>query len=168
VRTYGFPGTLEEFCEAPDSRDLRVLEINEAGGLSPVLERLPNHRLACYPEHDITQLVYKDASFDLVVHSDTLEHVESPLSALAECRRVLRPRGACVFTVPLVVGRMSRSRAGMRKSFHGKADDRDDSMLVHWEFGSDVWLPVIEAGFSNVRIHCLEYPAAFAIEASHE
>ena len=48
-------------------------------------------------------------TYDLVVHSDTLEHVPDPVRALQECRRVLRPLGACCFTVPIVVGRLTRS-----------------------------------------------------------
>lgn len=36
---------------------------------------------------------YPNTSFDLVVHSDVLEHIENPIQALKESRRVLRPGG---------------------------------------------------------------------------
>ena len=39
---------------------------------------------------------------------------------LAEfCRRVLKPEGALCFTVPKIVGRLTRSRDGLPKSYNG-------------------------------------------------
>jgi SAM-dependent methyltransferase len=108
---------------------------------------------------------YPDASFDLVVHSDTLEHVSQPIRALSECRRVLRAGGWLCFTVPTIVGRLSRSRAGLRKSFHGSASTGSDDYLVHTEFGADMWTFVVAAGFSSLRIHTVSFPDAIAISA---
>jgi len=164
---YGQAGTLESFVRSNAAKDLRVLEINEAGSMSSILERIPHHQLACYPEHDMTNLLFKSSSFDLILHSDTLEHLQYPTSGLSECRRVLAPTGHCVFTVPVIVGRLTRSRNGLKNSYHGNSGQKEDDLLVHWEFGADVWMSVIEAGFSSARIHCLEYPAAIAIEASN-
>ena len=42
----------------------------------------------------MAQLSFDASSFDLVVHSYTLEHVDNPVAALSECRRVLLPGGA--------------------------------------------------------------------------
>lgn len=41
-----------------------------------------------------------DASIDMVLATETLEHVRRPASFLAEARRVLRPGGRLVVTVP--------------------------------------------------------------------
>jgi SAM-dependent methyltransferase len=41
-----------------------------------------------------------DASVDLVLATETLEHVPEPLAFLVEARRVLRPGGRIVLTVP--------------------------------------------------------------------
>ena len=41
-----------------------------------------------------------DETFDLVVHSDTLEHVPDPVRGLAECRRVLKPHGLLILETP--------------------------------------------------------------------
>ena len=108
----GGAGTLLEFVDTSAAATLEVLEINPAGSLSPVLARLPRHRLANYPDLDMQAMPYPDESFDLVVHSDTLEHVPDRSRALSECRRVLRPTGALCFTVPIIVGRLTRSCAG--------------------------------------------------------
>jgi 2-polyprenyl-3-methyl-5-hydroxy-6-metoxy-1,4-benzoquinol methylase len=43
---------------------------------------------------------YPDASFDVVVCFETLEHVESPLALLAEFHRLLTPGGRLVASVP--------------------------------------------------------------------
>lgn len=45
-------------------------------------------------------LPYPDASFDIVVCEQVLEHIENPGEILAEIRRVLRPGGMAVLGVP--------------------------------------------------------------------
>lgn len=162
---YGFAGTLVEFCATPTAHSLAVLEINEAGQLTGFLNRLPGHRLVAFPAYDMTDLGLPGAEFDLVVHSDTLEHIPNAVRGLAECRRVLRPDGHCIFTVPIVVGRLSRSRNGMKPSFHGAPTDGKSDLLVHHEFGADAWTLAIKAGFRRAALHVLEYPAGIAIEA---
>lgn len=144
---------------------LRVLEINEAGSLSRYLRRMPRRKLATYPDVDMQHLPYPSASFDLVLHSDTLEHVPDPAAGLSECSRVLRPGGFCCFTIPLVVGRLTRSRLGLAPSFHGEESSRLNDLLVHTEYGSDFWASVLDAGFEECRIVTVEFPSAQAIAA---
>jgi len=165
LSAWGFEGTLVQFSETEVAKKLRVLEINEAGGLSPMLKNFPCHQLVEYPAYDMTNLSFETGTFDLVIHSDTLEHVENHVSGLAECRRVLKKSGCCAFTVPVVLGRLSRSRAGMKKSYHGASDEDGGDLVVQTEFGSDVWKYVLEAGFSSVSVHCVDYPSGLAFEA---
>ena len=163
LRVFGWDGTLETYVTAPRRPSPRVLEINEAGSLAPWLSRLDAHRRSSYPDCDMRRLPFEDASFDLVVHSDTLEHVPEPQTALAECRRVLSERGACVFTVPIVVGRLTRSRAGLSASFHGHPGCRAPDYRVQTEFGSDVWTDVLVAGFGSCEMVPYRYPAGIAL-----
>jgi SAM-dependent methyltransferase len=163
-RVLGYSGTLAQFCDS--APDLRVLEINTAGLLTQFLRGLPGHRLVEYPGFDMMRLAVDSASFDLVVHSDTLEHVPDPVQGLAECRRVLRPGGRCVFTVPVVVGRMSRSREGLAPVHHGAPETATDDQLVRTEFGADTWQHVIRAGFESCEIVAFEYPAAITFVAT--
>ena len=164
-RCIGHAGPLTGLANTAPVRDLRVLQINKILGLDAVLAALPRHRLASHPAIDIVALDFPDAAFDLVVHSDTLEHVVAPRHALAECRRVLAPGGFCCFTVPVVVGRMSRSRAGLPTSYHGAPGIELEDFRVHTEFGADVWTYVLEAGFSACELVALEYPGGLAIRA---
>lgn len=144
---------------------LRLLELNVAGDLHRFLRWMPRSRLAEYPEVDMTKLPFRDASFDLVVHSDTLEHVPDPAMGLRECRRVLRRGGASIFTVPIIVGRLTRTRHMDNPSYHGH--EQDQAYLVHSEYGADVWTKVLEAGFRECRLVSLEFPAGLAIVATH-
>ena len=157
-------GTFADFSALPPVRATRVLEINEAGGVSRFLAQWSGHVFARYPDVDMQDLPYADASFDVVVHSDTLEHVPDPVRGLAECRRVLRDGGACVFTVPIIVGRLTRSRDGLPPSYHGDPA-QGEGYLVHTEFGADAWTWPLVAGFSDCRIVSLEHPAAHALVA---
>lgn len=162
LTTFGAEGTFDRFMDER-GKSLAILEINEAGQLTQFLSRAPRHRLASYPAVDMHALPYPSASHDLVVHSDTLEHVEFPVAALGECRRVLRPGGACAFTVPLVAGRLTSSRAGLAPSHHLGGPVKDPSVLVRTEYGADAWLHVLEARFRECRIVPLDFPAACAL-----
>jgi 2-polyprenyl-3-methyl-5-hydroxy-6-metoxy-1,4-benzoquinol methylase len=164
VSTFQGSGTLEGFMSGAGAL-LRILEVNEAGTLTPFLARSPRHRLVRFPEVDLHALPFPEASFDLVVHSDTLEHVERPVRALAECKRVLVPGGFCVFTIPVVAGRLSVSREGLPLSFHGNSTVRDPALAVRTEYGADAWQDVVRAGFAECRIVPYEAPGAFAFAA---
>ena len=157
VRSHGSTELLTDFLARRSG--LGVLEVNEAGQLTPFLAELPGHRLVEYPDVDMTALPFEDGSFDLVLHSDTLEHVDDPVAGLAECRRVLRPGGRLCFTVPMIVGRLTRSRDASEPSYHG---DEHHRYLVHTEYGADAWTHIVEAGFSGCGVETLDFPAATA------
>ena len=156
---------LRELATHMTASRVTVLELNEAGSLSPILRAMPTYTFGAYPEVDMRALPYADNSFDLVVHSDTLEHVPNPISALRECHRVLKSGGALCFTVPIIVGRMSKNREGLPKSFHGIETQSSDDLVVHTEFGADAWAYVLGAGFSRVEFYAVEFPAAIALLA---
>ena len=163
LREYNFQGTLSEFCSSRSEPS--VLEINRAGCLTQFLEKMPSHRLIEYPQFDMCDLNIEPESFDLIVHSDTLEHVENPERGLSECRKVLRERGRCIFTVPIIVDRLSRSRVGLVPSYHGQPNVAADDQIVWTEFGVDVWKPVLMAGFASCEIYSYEYPSALVLIA---
>ena len=165
TRICGFPGPLGTWVNTEMAARLAVLELNGAGTLTPMLRRLPGHVEAAYPQVDMLAMPFRDGSFDLVLHSDTLEHVPNPVRGLAECRRVLRVGGACCFTVPIVIGRLTRSRDGLPPSYHGAVGARLADYIVRTEYGADAWRHAMEAGFREVRLIRAEYPAALAIVA---
>ncbi len=49
---------------------------------------------------DGIKLPYADNTFDLVISSDVLEHIEKDFEAVAEVKRVLKPGGVIIATVP--------------------------------------------------------------------
>jgi SAM-dependent methyltransferase len=51
---------------------------------------------------DVRAMPFADGSFDTVLANGVLEHVAGVVGALGEIRRVLRPEGRLLFTVPLV------------------------------------------------------------------
>lgn len=156
--------SLTEYSKSADARNLRILDMNGTS-ISSIFQSLPHYVRADYPQIDMHSMPYKDGEFDLVVHSDTLEHVPNPVHALVECHRVLRPAGHLCYTVPIVVGRLSRSRCGLSPSDHGKAVDKRSDYLVNTEFGVDAWTYPLLAGFRAVRLSTLMYPSAIAISA---
>jgi SAM-dependent methyltransferase len=137
VEAAGARDTLLSFCVGPDAAKFNTLELNEAGTLHGALSRMPHYVFGSYPEVDMHDLPYPDDTFDLVVHSDTLEHLGNPIRALAECRRVLRKGGALCFTAPIIVNRLSRSRTGLPPSYHGAPGTSPSDYVVHTEFGVD-------------------------------
>jgi len=132
--------------EKNQKKDFKVAEINSCGNLHPFLAQLKNLAFSEYPNEDIMHLSYPDNSFDLVLHSEVLEHVQDPEKALNECKRILKKNSICLFTIPLIPGRKTINRVKLDNksnklinlkspSYHG-SDNRED-YLVWWEFGDD-------------------------------
>ena len=140
-------------------RGLHIAELNAIGRMHPLLSPLPHLTYAEYPEQDIQALTYADASFDLVLTSETLEHVPDFRQALRETRRVLRPGGRHIFTIPLDPRlERTRSRNGMPPMHHGRGGGpfslvtRRNDLLVHTDFGLDLPSLLEEAGF-EAEVH---------------
>jgi SAM-dependent methyltransferase len=162
MECYGFSGYFNNFVQSVSAKSLNILEVNEAGNLTPFLKEIPNHLLVHYPEVDMMSLPFDEKKFDMVVHSDTLEHVEYPMRALSECLRVLKPGGFCAFTIPIIVDRLTISRKGLPNSYHGSPENPPDN-LVYTEYGADAWKQVIQAGFEECRIYSIDFPTAQAL-----
>lgn len=145
--------------------ELRILDCNGAESISAMLSALPLYQRIDYPEYDLRHLPFADSSFDIILHSDTLEHVQHPVLALEECRRLLSITGRLCFTIPIIIERLSRDRAGLPPSYHGDASLGRADYVVHTEFGADAWALVHRAGFTNVLLNQVEFPSGIAITA---
>jgi len=160
--------SLAELVREPAMRRLAVAEVNACGLLHPILARLPTLAYSEFgggkpgaADEDAERLSYADASFDLVLHSETLEHVPNPDAALSENRRVLRPGGQLIFTTPVIWDRPTRRRARLGPdaqvefllppSYHGVGARREDHLVFH-EFGGDLPDLIRAAGFADVRV----------------
>jgi phosphatidylethanolamine/phosphatidyl-N-methylethanolamine N-methyltransferase len=84
--------------------DLRPPTVSEAVLADPKIE---------LGECDVTRLPYADGSFDRVVSTCVLHHVESPFVAAAELRRVLKPGGQVTILVPTDPGLAYRVGKGL-------------------------------------------------------
>ena len=161
--------------ERPSFRGERVYELSSRGPLFDYLRREVND--LTYSEYiddvapglfrdgvqcqDIQQLTHAEASFDLVTSTEVFEHVADDRRGFAEIRRVLRPGGAFIFTVPIEDAERTVERAvpsnGNVKHMLPPAyhDDRirgKGAVLVFRDYGRDIAARLLEAGFSAARI----------------
>jgi len=84
-------------------RMLRELGFCDVTGLdaSPVaIEFCREKKLGPVEQGDACELPFEDERFDLALATDVIEHVDRDDLAVAEIRRVLRPGGVAVITVP--------------------------------------------------------------------
>lgn len=76
---------------------------------------------------DSTALPFGDASFDVVIASHIIEHLESPETLLRECLRVLRPAGVLRVSCP------SRSHGMRVGKWFGAALDPEDHKVIGYD-----------------------------------
>ena len=73
---------------------------------------------------EIERLPFPDGTFDVITAMDVLEHVDDDLAALGELRRVLKPGGVLLATVPWVTrttGRFEETTSGHQSGRTGSA-----------------------------------------------
>ncbi|MEW6517298.1 MAG: class I SAM-dependent methyltransferase [candidate division FCPU426 bacterium] len=163
MECFDWYGTLDVFITSPQARQARFLEINPAGSLHQYLKRLPQCQCLAFPQTDMQALDLPDDGVDYVVHSDTLEHVPDPVQGLRECRRVLRPNGCLLFTIPIVPTRLTRRRDGLAPCSHGSAQDQPEDYRVITEYGADFYLELIQAGWKKISLYSLGTVASLAV-----
>lgn len=178
-RTAANAKTFNRLCLSNEFQQLNVAEINNAGGLHRYLAAHPCLRYSEYgskdeqvPSEDLLALSYADNSFDLVITSESLEHVPDIHAALREIWRVLKPNGVHVFTVPIVSDQeKTRQRASMQDgklvhhlppSYHGRESVVLDDFLVFYEFGQDFLQWCDDAGFTTQVMKDPSNPALMA------
>jgi SAM-dependent methyltransferase len=158
----------------PDLADRDVCELSARGPLAEFLKRTA--KSAALSEYfadakpgsyrngvrceDMQRLTYEDSSFDLVTHTEVLEHVPDDARALAELHRVLRPGGTMLFTVPLYGGYATVERARLRDgviehllepAYH--IDPlRGEGILAFRDYGLDIVERLRAAGFAEASI----------------
>jgi SAM-dependent methyltransferase len=109
---------------------------------------------------DLERLTFESAAFDIVITSEVLEHVADLERALSEIRRVLKPGGLHVFTVPVDTDQArSRERAQLADGkivhllpaiYHGDSR-RPQGILAFRDFGRDVADYLSRPGFACER-----------------
>lgn len=167
---------LNEAFKQSNTRDLIIAEINSLGNIHPYLAQSPNlwysEYLSTVPgirSENLESLSYANNFFDLVLTSETLEHVPDIDKAFSEIRRVLKPGGKHIFTTPVVWDRpITRIRASIEHnqvvhnfppSYHGSKAKNQSDYLVFYEFGSDLIERCTLAGFQVKLLRNQENPS---------
>lgn len=116
-------------------------------------------------EHqDVTCLSYADASFDLSVCLEVLEHVPDFKKAFSELARVTKLGGRVFITVPFIednqqtIIRASFSETGelihhLPPEYHGDPVNAEGGILCFQHFGWDLLDMLKSAGFADVKVH---------------
>ena len=165
----------------PDLAARDVCELSTRGALAAFLRR--HARSSAFSEYvdgvargseragvrceDVQALTYASGSFDLVTHTEVLEHVPDDALAFAELHRVLRAGGAMLFTVPLSGHARTLERARLRDGAveHLCAPEyhvdpfRAGARILAWrDYGTDIIDRLRAAGFVDVRLHAPAQP----------
>jgi SAM-dependent methyltransferase len=119
---------------------------------------------ASYWNQDLQRLSFEAESFDVVISSETMEHVRRPWQGFREVHRVLKQGGCYVFTVPFRNDRLTRPRVDttgdhdvflMEKVYHQDPYRTEDS-LVYTEFGADLPQLLRPIGFDTELVPVLD------------
>ncbi len=163
-----------------DAASMTIAEVNAIGSGGSMHQFLLRHPGLRYSEHregarpgdivdgvpheDLTELTFADGSIDLLVTSDTIEHVPDTRGVFSECLRVLSPDGMLIFTVPmtpLTPSTLKRAEIDadgqivhhLEPVYHGRGSGpfallpMTTDMLAFYDFGLDIIDLLHDVGF---------------------
>jgi 2-polyprenyl-3-methyl-5-hydroxy-6-metoxy-1,4-benzoquinol methylase len=103
-------------------------------------------------EGSVYEIPFADASFDTVLFSEVIEHLDTPEEALTEIRRVLKPGGRVVIIFPNdLMFKVSRIMTGMiKEAFY------DPGHVKQWTPGK-IRRSLASLGFSGIKGQSLPF-----------
>jgi len=109
---------------------------------------------------DVQNLSYENASFDLVTHTEVMEHVPNDHLGFSELRRVLRKHSLMIFTVPIYDSESTLERAHLSDGvvvhtsepvFHVDPWRGGAGILAFRDYGRDILERLLGSGFSKAH-----------------
>lgn len=159
-----------DFISEMDAFPKKVLEIGSGGGAVAKRLTMQGSQVTCidpsphayeiakrvaaeaiqgmFPSEDIT------GRYDMIVHSDVLEHVPDPIEFLQHHHRFLHPTGTVVFAIPDCTESIRRGDVSMALHQHLSYFDYDSITAV-----------LAKAGFVPSRIDRSRYTGSFLVAA---
>ncbi len=141
--------------------NLTIYEASAYGPINRVLSNLPKYICSEYFDNvvpgaknsdgvlceDLQSLSFPDNSFDLIITQDVFEHIRNPDLAWNEIKRVLKPDGYHIFTIPFYFDRNTFNRIDVSSNedifivppmYHGD-QLRNEGIVVYNDFGIDLF-----------------------------
>lgn len=142
-----FRGKPFEQCK----NELRILNTSSYGGVHRALSQLssyvfseffPNIPSGKKAENgvlcvDLLNMPFDDESLDVIISEDVLEHIEDYMAAFCEIKRILKPGGVHIFTVPIREDGHSMFRKGMPPIYHDAPEGTGGALLYN-DFSFDL------------------------------
>lgn len=133
----------------------------ERARLQGYLDEVHGRGRSTLRHEDLTQLSFRDASFDALLCLEVLEHVPNYGAAVRELARILRPGGAAIFSAPFgVLEEHTLVRATidaqgtithlLEPDYHGDPAS-GSGCLCFYNFGWDLLDEIRAAGFSSAE-----------------
>jgi hypothetical protein len=115
-----------------------------------------------HTNQNLEQLTFPDASFDIVITTDVMEHVRLADRAHREISRVVKPGGVYLFTVPHFRGQRetlvrvatpdpadpTQDQLLMEPEYHGDAHSEAGRVLTYRAYGTDLDEELASLGFT--------------------
>ena len=128
----------------------RVCGIEPFDHVVEISQRYAEHRGVRDVEFKVCghrEIPYPDASFDVVITYDVLEHVEDPRRSIAEIWRVLRPGGLSLNVFPVYFGAQSHH-----------LDYLSNVPGLHWMFSARTLVRAVNSILTDQGLHDLLQP----------